>query len=338
MLPASTGERKQRDSTSGRPDGRTVEIQRLIGRSLRGDRRLRGARRAHRLDRLRRAAGRRRHALRGDLRRLRRDASRARPLVEPASCAELPLTAGVAAVSCGIVDGDAGARPRLQGGLHRRGRPQRRHGRGRAPVEVQGTAEGQPFDRAQLDAPARARRVGHAAHRGGAAAGGRRPAMSRLRAVLATGNAGKAPSCRACSAATSSARPIEVDETPTRTRERAAQGAPPRPRPPAADRRSATTPGSRSPRSAVSRAAFRPLGGSDRRRPQRRAARAPDGAADRSRRLRVRARRGRCPTGARSWSRARCRGRDRGGAARRRAGSATTRSSCPRATRAPSRS
>src|SRR3954469_12100871 len=36
MLPASTGERKQRDSARGRPDGRTVEIQRLIGRSLRG--------------------------------------------------------------------------------------------------------------------------------------------------------------------------------------------------------------------------------------------------------------------------------------------------------------
>ncbi len=36
MLPASTGERKQRDVSRGRPDGRTVEIQRLIGRSLRG--------------------------------------------------------------------------------------------------------------------------------------------------------------------------------------------------------------------------------------------------------------------------------------------------------------
>src|SRR5579872_719412 len=35
MLPASTGERKQREVTRGRPDGRTVEIQRLIGRSLR---------------------------------------------------------------------------------------------------------------------------------------------------------------------------------------------------------------------------------------------------------------------------------------------------------------
>jgi ribonuclease PH len=36
MLPASTGERKPRDVTKGRADGRTVEIQRLIGRALRG--------------------------------------------------------------------------------------------------------------------------------------------------------------------------------------------------------------------------------------------------------------------------------------------------------------
>ena len=34
--PASTGERKERDSKRGRPDGRSTEIQRLIGRSLRG--------------------------------------------------------------------------------------------------------------------------------------------------------------------------------------------------------------------------------------------------------------------------------------------------------------
>jgi ribonuclease PH len=35
LLPASTGERTQRAVTRGRPDGRTVEIQRLIGRALR---------------------------------------------------------------------------------------------------------------------------------------------------------------------------------------------------------------------------------------------------------------------------------------------------------------
>ena len=35
MLPAATGERSQRGVSKGRPDGRTVEIQRLIGRALR---------------------------------------------------------------------------------------------------------------------------------------------------------------------------------------------------------------------------------------------------------------------------------------------------------------
>src|SRR5262249_11760963 len=35
MLPASTGERKQREVAKGRQDGRGVEVQRLIGRSLR---------------------------------------------------------------------------------------------------------------------------------------------------------------------------------------------------------------------------------------------------------------------------------------------------------------
>ena len=35
MLPYSTHDRKQRDSSKGRLDGRSVEIQRLIGRSLR---------------------------------------------------------------------------------------------------------------------------------------------------------------------------------------------------------------------------------------------------------------------------------------------------------------
>jgi ribonuclease PH len=35
MLPASTGDRTQREARSGRQGGRTVEIQRLVGRSLR---------------------------------------------------------------------------------------------------------------------------------------------------------------------------------------------------------------------------------------------------------------------------------------------------------------
>src|ERR1700693_2668637 len=36
MLPASAGDRKPLEVSKGRPDGRSVEIQRLIGRSLRG--------------------------------------------------------------------------------------------------------------------------------------------------------------------------------------------------------------------------------------------------------------------------------------------------------------
>jgi ribonuclease PH len=35
MLPGSTGQRKPREGRTGRPDGRSVEIQRLIGRSMR---------------------------------------------------------------------------------------------------------------------------------------------------------------------------------------------------------------------------------------------------------------------------------------------------------------
>ena len=35
MLPASTGERTQREASAGKQKGRTVEIQRLIGRSVR---------------------------------------------------------------------------------------------------------------------------------------------------------------------------------------------------------------------------------------------------------------------------------------------------------------
>ena len=77
MLPASTGERKPRDISKGRADGRTVEIQRLIGRSLRGIIDFEAHGRAHDLRRLRRPHGRRRHPLRLDHRRLRRARARA---------------------------------------------------------------------------------------------------------------------------------------------------------------------------------------------------------------------------------------------------------------------
>ena len=59
MLPRSTKTRTSRETSTGRPSGRTFEIQRLVGRSLRGDYEPRGARAAHDLDRLRRHPGRR---------------------------------------------------------------------------------------------------------------------------------------------------------------------------------------------------------------------------------------------------------------------------------------
>ena len=92
MLPRATHTRGDREAARGKQSGRTQEIQRLIGRSLRCVFDLSRARRAHDLARLRRPAGRRRHAHGRDHRRLRRGARRglvarrrgqARPLADP---------------------------------------------------------------------------------------------------------------------------------------------------------------------------------------------------------------------------------------------------------------
>ena len=71
MLPYSTLQRKARDSTRGRIDGRSQEIQRLIGRAMRVSHRPGKARLAHGLGGLRRVAGRRRHPHGSHHRRLR---------------------------------------------------------------------------------------------------------------------------------------------------------------------------------------------------------------------------------------------------------------------------
>ena len=70
MLPRSTHTRTDREAARGKQSGRTQEIQRLIGRSLRAVVDLAGAGRAPDQHRLRRAAGRRRHPHRRDHRRL----------------------------------------------------------------------------------------------------------------------------------------------------------------------------------------------------------------------------------------------------------------------------
>jgi ribonuclease PH len=151
MLPASTGERKKRDVSRGRPDGRTVEIQRLIGRSLRGviDFEALGERTVWiDCDVLEADGGTRCAAITGGFVALELALRR---LVGEGALERVPLTGSVAAVSCGIVEGqalldldysedssaevDANVVMTGDGGL----------------VEVQATAERTPLSRASLD-------------------------------------------------------------------------------------------------------------------------------------------------------------------------------------------
>jgi len=151
MLPASTGDRKQRDSSRGRPDGRTVEIQRLIGRSLRGvvDFEALGERTVWiDTDVLEADGGTRCAAITGGYVALELALRR---LVSEGKMDRVPLTQSVAAVSAGMVGGtalldldysedstaevDANVVMTGDGGL----------------VEVQATAERTPLSRASLD-------------------------------------------------------------------------------------------------------------------------------------------------------------------------------------------
>jgi ribonuclease PH len=151
MLPASTGERKARDVSKGRADGRTVEIQRLIGRSLRGvvDFEALGERTIYvDCDVLTADGGTRCASITGGYVALELALKR---LVADEKLKAVPLTGTVAAVSCGVVGGtplldldysedstaevDANVVMTGEGGL----------------VEVQATAERTPLSRAHLD-------------------------------------------------------------------------------------------------------------------------------------------------------------------------------------------
>ncbi len=78
MLPRATHTRGRREAASGKQSGRTQEIQRLIGRALRSVADLSALGERTITLELRRAAGRWRHAYRGDHRRLGRAQSRLR--------------------------------------------------------------------------------------------------------------------------------------------------------------------------------------------------------------------------------------------------------------------
>jgi ribonuclease PH len=151
MLPASTGERKQRDITKGRLDGRSVEIQRLIGRSLRAvvDFQALGEHSIYvDCDVLQADGGTRCASITGGFVALRLACD---SLVSSGRLERSPLTGTVAGISCGIVQGvplldldysedsvaevDANVVMTGGGGL----------------VEVQATAERMPLSRAHLD-------------------------------------------------------------------------------------------------------------------------------------------------------------------------------------------
>jgi ribonuclease PH len=151
MLPASTGQRKPRDTTRLHPDGRTVEIQRLIGRALRAvvDFEALGERTVYLdCDVLVADGGTRCAAITGAYVAFARAMRR---LLADELIDRSPVAGVVAAISCGIVDGvplldldysedsvaevDANVVMTADGGL----------------VEVQATAERTPLSRAHLD-------------------------------------------------------------------------------------------------------------------------------------------------------------------------------------------
>jgi ribonuclease PH len=152
MLPRSTNTRGDRESVRGRIGGRTHEISRLIGRSLRAviDYKALGENTiVLDCDVLQADGGTRTAAITGAYVALADAVSHLR---SAGALTGEPLTGSVAAVSVGIVDGV----PRLD--LHYDDDVRAETdmnvvmtGDGRF-VEVQGTAEGAPFDRAELDA------------------------------------------------------------------------------------------------------------------------------------------------------------------------------------------
>ena len=151
MLPASTGRRKARDGRKNGTDGRTVEIQRLVGRALRPavDMALLGERTLHLdCDVVVADGGTRTTAINGAFLALRMACD---GLMAGGAMTRDPIRHEVAAVSVAVVDGkllldpcyeeDARAAADINFVMTRDGDL----------IEVQGTGEARPFTRAELD-------------------------------------------------------------------------------------------------------------------------------------------------------------------------------------------
>ena len=151
MLPRATHDRGSRESIQGRVGGRTHEIQRLIGRSLRAavDMKQIGERTITLdCDVLQADGGTRTASITGAFVALYMALKRVK---DARMIAELPVRQYLAAVSCGIVDGnpvldldyseDFQASTDLNSVMTEDGRP----------VEGQATAEGAPYTRSELD-------------------------------------------------------------------------------------------------------------------------------------------------------------------------------------------
>lgn len=152
LLPGSTGERVPREAAKGRQSGRTQEIQRLIGRSLRAVTDLSAMAEMQIIvdcDVIQADGGTRTAAICGGYVALHDALSR---MVATKRLNSHPLTEACAAISVGMVDGtpmldlayveDAGAEVDMNVVMAGSG----------AFLELQGTAEGKPFTRAELDA------------------------------------------------------------------------------------------------------------------------------------------------------------------------------------------
>ncbi len=152
MLPRATHSRSDRESVKGRIGGRTHEISRLIGRSLRAviDYRALGENTiVLDCDVLQADGGTRTAAITGAYVAL---ADAVSWLRERGALTAEPLTGSVAAVSVGIVEGTALLDlPYVEDSAAEVDLNVVTTGDG-AFIEVQGTAEGRPFDRARLDA------------------------------------------------------------------------------------------------------------------------------------------------------------------------------------------